>query len=1201
MATVTKTVGSNSRDYATLTIWEDAQNGDITAGGRDEIAIAECYNDSVLADNNLTIDDWTTDDTHYIKITTPTAERHHGMPYTGFRIYHGGTNCLSIKDGNIWIDGISFIGNSSAIYAYGINANNGWLKVSNCLFSHCNYSIRFYTTISVVGYFWNCSFIECSYGIQAVTAGDEVFAYNCSAYRCNYGYYASASSSFVVKNCVSIDGLTSDFYVAANFDAASSNNGSTAASGDTDKAPGSNSVYSITAEDNYTTQDPGVEDLHIVGTGADLYNAGVDLSGVADNPITDDIDSETRSRWDIGSDEFSSNPPAPPTAATTSTSTVGTVGKDYATLTLWEDAKDGDLTIANSYDGGVEVAECYNTGVMSDNLTLTGWTTDTRCYIKIYTPVTERQTGLLGTGFRVNGGASTVFDIRDGNVWVDGISFIGSSRGIYGYATANPGWLKTSRCVFDVGLSAIEYTPWSSLVGWFRGYFWNNFIIGGSYGIYVVPATATGRICYVYNNSIYGSTRGIYTVYSDLVIAKNNAVLGNTNDFYLAANFHSDSEYNASTAASGDTDKAPGANSIYSIVAADNFNDLTGGSEDLHIKEEYVDIYRVGTDLSGDAYLVVENDIDGVARDSWDMGGDYFFVVPDPINIPDSLPTSAKISGRNLRDFNLELISYPEVFIPPIVERLQVIGGRSGSRDFGASYDVWHIAFRGQFQADSHRDFVESKTNFLRWIDVEQHIKDEWLVGGNVIRGMKLELAGHRYYYNTGTVSVTNNNRVVTGSGTEWTTYIKPHAEIRFKGLVQQRYTVEQVISDTQLLLGINYQGDTEAGIDYEIERKRYLLVQYEGNSSIAAISRHFRDDVFNFTCRFRTVYPYWVGDKWEQEEDAPGAGTFVEIKGIGTAPFGPIYQIVGGATDPEICACEYAFHSNFNGNTNARTILNKEDITGTTSATGYEPTRNNKGIYLTSPNNVYYASVPGYADKFSFVVRIKTNFASTAAGDKYIFDYRYDANNSFSLFYDASDDDWVLNIKSGGVDNLTIRTTNMQVFSADDEIEISGWYDSSGISIENTTYYGKIFVNGVESGSVIVSITKPAGNPSALYVGSLAAGTNFIDSVVDELALYVVALDDEDCISAYTHREPLSNQNATTSYSGTLDTDDILTIYSYCGEANYFDASEETTNRASLSGFEASLRGNKHEFGLVYLPNAISGKFRIVFHPHFR
>jgi hypothetical protein len=270
-----------------------------------------------------------------------------------------------------------------------------------------------------------------------------------------------------------------------------------------------------------------------------------------------------------------------------------------------------------------------------------------------------------------------------------------------------------------------------------------------------------------------------------------------------------------------------------------------------------------------------------------------------------------------------------------------------------------------------------------------------------------------------------------------------------------------------------------------------------------------------------------------------------------------------------------------------------------------YEPTRNDKGLYIGPGDSCSYTNCPTYRKRFSFNVRIQPQFPSdidASAPDKYIFDYNYDSNNAFRLFYDCSDSDWVLNIRSGGTDNTTIRTTNAQTFVIGDYVEIGGWYDYEGRDIEGTTYYGKIFVNGVEAGSVTSAITPPTNHPTNLNIGHLAFA-NQAECVFDEVNFFILALYDQDITKLHTESEPLQNVNATISYTGTLNANDILTIVTQSGDSEFYDASAGTEASAdsNLSGRNPALRGTEDEFGMLYIPSAIAGKLRVIFRPHFR
>jgi len=150
-------------------------------------------------------------------------------------------------------------------------------------------------------------------------------------------------------------------------------------------------------------------------------------------------------------------------------------------------------------------------------------------------------------------------------------------------------------------------------------------------------------LSYLYNNSAYGySLGGFRFQYNQLnCIVRNCVAVNCTIDFQNPTYVHAGSRYNASSAASDDADKAPGSNSIYSLIAVDTFNNIIGGSENLHIKNDNSAIYRTGFNLSDDAELPFSDDIDGETRqDTWDIGADFFASV---------ILTSSKLFG-NLGD-----------------------------------------------------------------------------------------------------------------------------------------------------------------------------------------------------------------------------------------------------------------------------------------------------------------------------------------------------------------------------------------------------------------------------------------------------------------------------------------------------------------------------------------------------------------------
>ena len=87
MATVTKTIGSASRDYSTLTAWEADLDNDTPYDAGDD-AVGECYDDSDFDMNgDFTLDGGGTLGLNSVRLSVAAGERHDGTAGTGVRIY----------------------------------------------------------------------------------------------------------------------------------------------------------------------------------------------------------------------------------------------------------------------------------------------------------------------------------------------------------------------------------------------------------------------------------------------------------------------------------------------------------------------------------------------------------------------------------------------------------------------------------------------------------------------------------------------------------------------------------------------------------------------------------------------------------------------------------------------------------------------------------------------------------------------------------------------------------------------------------------------------------------------------------------------------------------------------------------------------------------------------------------------------------
>jgi len=419
-----------------------------------------------------------------------------------------------------------------------------------------------------------------------------------------------------VKNCVCSD-CTTNFDTSSYYTADSDYN----ASSDT-SAPGSNSVHDIVAADNFVN--PG-SDFHIKDENADICNAGMDLLTDPNYPISVDIHGTTRPKgpeWDIGADEF--------LMTTEIIHTVGVSGCDYSLLSAWESDNNRDLATADE----IATAECYNNGLMTDSVTLFGWTTDADHYIKIYAPAGQRHNGTKDSGFTVTTSTAThACQIKQQHVRIEGIAFKVHSdsafaKGIHIDSQDNSD-IQISHCLF-YGEPASEPSNSKGIHMYYGSgmKIWNNFFFGIGKGIHSEGADDV--------NIEHNTAFDCYMCYQLSSSSLNNVFINNigfawgTSPFYQKGYCGAGSDYNIDNTTNASY-QAPGSNSLHNKTPADNIVDTTRGDSDLHLRADAPDALDAGTVALN---LTIPDDIDGTERPQGlarDIGGDEYALGPHVI------------------------------------------------------------------------------------------------------------------------------------------------------------------------------------------------------------------------------------------------------------------------------------------------------------------------------------------------------------------------------------------------------------------------------------------------------------------------------------------------------------------------------------------------------------------------------------------
>lgn len=508
---------------------------------------------------------------------------------------------------------------------------------------------------------------------------------------------------------------------------------------------------------------------------------------------------------------------------------------------------------------------------------------------------------------------------------------------------------------------------------------------------------------------------------------------------------------------------------------------------------------------------------------------------------------SIRVNGRDFREFGFLLQEYPNILFPSISHRFQQILFHSGSRSHGARYEHIEFSVKGIIHGLTHADFISKLDALRQWLDVEQSIQYEYLLGTRQSAGALLfEIAGHRYWYTEGTITGNVGSRTLIGSGTRWKSFLHPGSLVEINGH-SSRYTIQYVISNTEIALAMDLKANASG--TYRAERKRFLVADINDRGTLSPFSdkgflsqsrigdtAQKASGIYHIEIPMVSTYPYWFSEPINQQWLDISSGTFIELDGIGNAPTHPIITFTGSVGNPSITATEVSFISPFHFNTRAITLYNESEVTAVTSADiRFTQEHGVIGVDIDELDQIYYNAVPVNPNHFGFISRLFFRFDSDTPDlkPKYIFDsFDSDKSDGFNLYFDPIDDSIVFVIRSGNA-NTEIRTDSPVRFLNGSYLEISGWFNKD-------TSTGELVINGATVATA-TGIVAPLTTMSKLVVGAevidpaIPTHRNYMMGVIAELALFCYTPSTQELKRYYTLGNPILNRNATIRYSGTI------------------------------------------------------------------
>lgn len=292
--------------FPDIVTWESTEDGVMTTGNP---VVLECYDDDgILAGAVLVnVSGWTNNDaTTQIIVRPAIGEGHTGTDSTGFQRENTGGNIrhFFLRESFTIIEGLDLNGLASTSDAIQLELGTNIIIRNMIIRNQAGRGIFVDNSAGANFELYNNDIYDVVTGIQVNEEQAGVVANNTIHTSTSFGIranYSTGGDSTLFSNNAVFVSTTADFFGTALYKVGSTNNASDDATADDDALL--NGVVNLTDTDQFTAPAQPNRDFSVLDNGADIYNAGADLSGT----LVDDIIGTSRpqaSTYDIGAFEF---------------------------------------------------------------------------------------------------------------------------------------------------------------------------------------------------------------------------------------------------------------------------------------------------------------------------------------------------------------------------------------------------------------------------------------------------------------------------------------------------------------------------------------------------------------------------------------------------------------------------------------------------------------------------------------------------------------------------------------------------------------------------------------------------------------------------------------------------------------------------------------------------------------------------------
>ena len=304
--------------------------------------------------------------------------------------------------------------------------------------------------------------------------------------------------------------------------------------------------------------------------------------------------------------------------------------------------------------------------------------------------------------------------------------------------------------------------------------------------------------------------------------------------------------------------------------------------------------------------------------------------------------------------------------------------------------------------------------------------------------------------------------------------------------IAELRTNLDDLKGAAQAFRGKLHTIPNQIRVEFADETDRYYPCIYQGGFQVSPIGLSGTGArAAHFILPLMQLTPFAIATTTTTAAPSGTRPSFTTLS-TGTAPSPFIVELQGAATAPDFVIANMSFYADFDwdlGATIITGVTHTASSGATTKSNQFEPGDYGGRYAQEATFATTWANIKSNPDAGTVILVVRPQFAFDVVGDKYLYQWYIDANNSVTLYYNATTDHFSF-LKTIGGSSATIGSTPAETFATDTYMTLAFSWGAAGMKLykDGATTDTGVVTTGITGSSGTVYLGQSASNAACKY-----------------------------------------------------------------------------------------------------------------------